>query len=153
MSSLNTSSSWNSVVNVFGDVIFLDITNAVSLNSTYCFNLNIDTTGTKKIVFRIRERVEEAVESDESVNDPNSPQPVIASLCNLLTRRTGNPDPDPANPTVPWSYYSGSKKVWEYNRAIGTCLNASHPGLNLRYAVWESDVMERRYGYSSLVTR
>ncbi|KAG0705571.1 hypothetical protein DFH29DRAFT_872920 [Suillus ampliporus] len=48
--------------------------------------------------------------------------------------------------------YSGSKKVWEYNRAIGTCLNASHPGLNLRYAVWESDVMERRYGYSSLVT-
>ncbi|KAG0696258.1 hypothetical protein DFH29DRAFT_1004704 [Suillus ampliporus] len=32
-------------------------------------------------------------------------EPVIASPCSLLTRRFGNPHPDPENPTVPWSYY------------------------------------------------
>ncbi|KAG2142228.1 uncharacterized protein EDB93DRAFT_1105483 [Suillus bovinus] len=100
-----SSSSWTSVVNVLGDVIFLDIQNAVTLDGTYCFNLHIDTFGTKKIVFCIREQIEEAVQSDESVNDLNLPQSVIASPCNLLTRHMSNSDPDLANPTAPWSYY------------------------------------------------
>ncbi|KAG1860982.1 hypothetical protein C8R48DRAFT_774243 [Suillus tomentosus] len=102
---MSAPSSWNSAVNVLGDVVFLDIRNAVSLDGTYCFNLNIDTPGIKKIVFRIRERVEEAVESAESATNQTSSQPVVASPCNLLTRRVGNPNPDPANPTAPWSYY------------------------------------------------
>ncbi|KAG0693329.1 hypothetical protein DFH29DRAFT_1007396 [Suillus ampliporus] len=106
-------SPWNSVVNVFQDMIFLDIKNAVLLDGTYCFNLNIDTPGTKKIVFRIRERIdnEEGVKIEElesvKLDEPESLKivPVIASPCNLLTRRTENPDPDPENPTTPWSYY------------------------------------------------
>ncbi|KAG1854119.1 hypothetical protein C8R48DRAFT_776906 [Suillus tomentosus] len=102
---MSAPSSWNSAVNVLGDVVFLDIRNAVSLDGTYCFNLNIDTPGIKKIVFRIRERVEEAVESAESATNQTSSQPVVASPCNLLTRRVGNPNPDPANLTAPWSYY------------------------------------------------
>ncbi|KAG2074892.1 hypothetical protein BDR04DRAFT_1150709 [Suillus decipiens] len=32
-------------------------------------------------------------------------QPVFASPCKLLTRHAGNPNPDPENPTAPWSYY------------------------------------------------
>ena len=43
-------------------------------------------------------------------------------------------------------------RVWQYYRAVGTCLNALYAGLNLRYAACESDVMEQRYGYSSLVS-
>ncbi|KAG1793808.1 hypothetical protein EV424DRAFT_1649225 [Suillus variegatus] len=99
---MSAPSSWNAAVNVLGDVVFLDIRNVVSLDSTYCFNLNIDTPGIKKIVFRIREWVEEAVEPAESATNQTSSQPVVASPCNLLTRRMGNPNPDPANPTVPW---------------------------------------------------
>jgi hypothetical protein len=46
-------SPWNSVVNILGDVVFLDIQNVVSLDGTYCFNLNIDTPGTK-VIFKSR---------------------------------------------------------------------------------------------------
>ncbi|KAG2143967.1 hypothetical protein BD769DRAFT_1661377 [Suillus cothurnatus] len=106
-------SPWNSVVNILGDVVFLDIQNVVSLDGTYCFNLNIDTPGTKRIVFRICKRVdmEEDVEHDESMNDQTLPEPIIASPCTLLTRRTGNPNPDPADPTAPWSYYVAKRAV------------------------------------------
>jgi len=46
-------SPWNSVVNILGDVVFLDIQNVISLDGTYCFNLNIDTPGTK-VIFKSR---------------------------------------------------------------------------------------------------
>jgi hypothetical protein len=42
-------SPWNSVVTVLGDVAFIDIQNVISLDGTYCFNLNIDTPGIKVI--------------------------------------------------------------------------------------------------------
>ncbi|KAG2135978.1 hypothetical protein DEU56DRAFT_911847 [Suillus clintonianus] len=138
--------AWTSVVNVFGDVVFVDIQNTISLDNTYCFNLNLDSPGPKKIVFRIRQQTnnhdsgsDDSVteyESDEEENGGNgddaemktedaevginevkvededldaviSPdfEPVVASPCSLLTRRIGNPNPDPENPTAPWSYY------------------------------------------------
>lgn len=46
---MSAPSSWNAAVNVLGDVVFLDIRNVVSLDGTYCFNLNIDTPGIKVI--------------------------------------------------------------------------------------------------------
>jgi hypothetical protein len=41
----------------------------------------------------------------------NLDRPIIASPCTLLTRRTGNPNPDPADPTAPWSYYVAKRAV------------------------------------------
>ncbi|KAG1804360.1 hypothetical protein EV424DRAFT_1544642 [Suillus variegatus] len=136
MSNVTADDAWTSVVNVFGDVIFVDIQNAVSLDNTYCFNLNLDSPGPKKIVFRIRQQVTdsdtepemdsgaselETEDVEEGGNDAEMKtedtedenlaainpefQPVVASPCDLLTRRAGNPNPDPANPTAPWSYY------------------------------------------------
>ncbi|KAG1807561.1 hypothetical protein EV424DRAFT_1350666 [Suillus variegatus] len=136
MSNVTADDAWTSVVNVFGDVIFVDIQNAVSLDNTYCFNLNLDSPGPKKIVFRIHQQVTdsdtepemdsgaselETEDVEEGGNDTEMKtedtedenlatinpefQPVVASPCDLLTRRTGNPNPDPANPTAPWSYY------------------------------------------------
>ncbi|KAG2082807.1 hypothetical protein BD769DRAFT_1398261 [Suillus cothurnatus] len=43
-------------------------------------------------------------EDVEAIIDPDY-QPVVASPCKLLTRRAGNPNEDPENPTAPWSYY------------------------------------------------
>ncbi|KAG2140393.1 hypothetical protein BD769DRAFT_1384133 [Suillus cothurnatus] len=166
-----TDDAWTSVLNVFGDVVFIDIQNVISLENTYCFNINLDSPGPKKIIFRIRQQVntsdsdtESEAESDateteteeeggnddaemktegvevaeieteeggnhdtemktedvevtidpdhqpvktedvEAVIDPDY-QPVVASPCKLLTRRAGNPNEDPENPTAPWSYY------------------------------------------------
>ncbi|KAG1722130.1 hypothetical protein EDB19DRAFT_1916859 [Suillus lakei] len=48
--------AWTSVLNVFGDVIFVDIQNTISLDNTYCFNLHLDSPSPKKIVFRIRQQ-------------------------------------------------------------------------------------------------
>jgi hypothetical protein len=42
-----TDDAWTSVLNVFGDVIFIDIQNVVSLENTYCFNINLDSPGPK----------------------------------------------------------------------------------------------------------
>ncbi|KAG1721735.1 hypothetical protein EDD22DRAFT_962430 [Suillus occidentalis] len=133
MSNVTAADAWTTVVNVFGDVVYVDIQNAVSLHNTYCFNLNLDSAGPKKIVFRIRQQVTndsdteseaESVGSEMKIEDGGNDaeiktedtegehaaigpefQPVIASSCDLLTRRIGNPKPDPANPTAPWSYY------------------------------------------------
>ncbi|KAG2118325.1 hypothetical protein DEU56DRAFT_918932 [Suillus clintonianus] len=145
MSNVPANDTWTSVVNVYGDVIFVDIQNAVSLGNTYCFNIDLDSPGPKKIVFRVRPQVidtesdtdsdateietdnevggngdggdikvedaeigisEVKVEDDQdlAVIGPDF-EPVVASPCTLLTRRLGNPHPDPKNPTAPWSYY------------------------------------------------
>ncbi|KAG1880694.1 hypothetical protein C8R48DRAFT_767470 [Suillus tomentosus] len=134
MSNVTANDTWTSVVNVFGDVIFVDIQNAVTLDNTYCFNLNLDSPGPKKIVFCIHQQVadsdtESEMDSDvleletedveeggndaemktEDTEDENlaaiNPEFIVVSPCELLTRRAGNPNPNPANPTVPWSYY------------------------------------------------
>ncbi|KAG2740251.1 hypothetical protein P692DRAFT_20881102 [Suillus brevipes Sb2] len=148
MSNVPSADTWTSIVNVFGDVIFVDIQNAVSLDNTYCFNIDLDSPGPKKIVFRVRQQtiVTEAdtksdtnsdateIETDDEVGGNGDGgdmkvedadigisevkvednlealidldfQPVVASPCTLLTRRIGNPHPDPENPTAPWSYY------------------------------------------------
>ncbi|KAG2343105.1 hypothetical protein BDR05DRAFT_1000413 [Suillus weaverae] len=42
---------------------------------------------------------------DEDLTISPEFEPVVASPCNLLTRQVGNPNPDPENPTAPWSYY------------------------------------------------
>ncbi|KAG1732696.1 uncharacterized protein EDB91DRAFT_1251738 [Suillus paluster] len=146
---LTAPDAWTSVINVFGDVIFVDIQNAISLNNTYCFNVHLDSPGPKKIVFRIQQLEQTnnhdsgsddsltEYESDEEENGGNGDdaemktedaevgiaevkvededlgaviggpdfQPVTASPCSLLTRRLGNPHPDPENPTAPWNYY------------------------------------------------
>lgn len=47
MSNVTAADAWTSVVNVFGDVVYVDIQNAVSLENTYCFNLNLDSPGPK----------------------------------------------------------------------------------------------------------
>ncbi|KAG1822219.1 hypothetical protein EV424DRAFT_1538939 [Suillus variegatus] len=143
----------DTALNVFGDVAFIDIQNAISIDNTYFFNLNVDSPGLKTIVFRIGSQKpatifntsnnsagadDSATESEpEDEGNSNSGddmemqtddvevrtnvmvvedevigpdfQPVVASLCNLLTRRTGNPNPDPENPTAPWSYYIKQK--------------------------------------------
>jgi len=39
------------VLNVFGDVAFVDIQNAISVDNTYFFNLNVDSPGLKVIFF------------------------------------------------------------------------------------------------------
>ncbi|KAG2741469.1 hypothetical protein P692DRAFT_20880047 [Suillus brevipes Sb2] len=144
MSNVPADNSWTSVLNVFGDVVFVDIQNSISVSNTYCFNLNLDSPGTKKIVFRIREQAdhqdsasdsETESESEEEDNGDNGDdtemktedaevginevkveeedtavigpefEPIATSPCKLLVRRLGNPNPDPENPTAPWSYY------------------------------------------------
>ncbi|KAG2150697.1 uncharacterized protein EDB93DRAFT_1103401 [Suillus bovinus] len=145
MANVTANDTWTSVLNVFGDVIFVHIQNSISVNNTYCFNLNLDSPGTKKIVFRIRKQAdnqdsasddsetesESESEEDNGGNRDNTEMktedaeiginevkvededpviepefvPIAASPCNLLVRRAGNPDPDPENPTAPWSYY------------------------------------------------
>ncbi|KAG1888126.1 hypothetical protein F4604DRAFT_1916044 [Suillus subluteus] len=45
------------------------------------------------------------VEDEDLAIDEDYYQPVVASPCKLLTRHVGNPNEDPENPTVPWSYY------------------------------------------------
>ncbi|KAG2112882.1 hypothetical protein DEU56DRAFT_919751 [Suillus clintonianus] len=113
MTTTTTSDDWNAAVNILHNVVFLDIQNVISLNGTYCFNLNIESPGVKKIVFRIRKWDIEEIEDPgvktkegENIEDPESliSEPIIASPCNLLTRRIGNPNPDPENPLAPWSY-------------------------------------------------
>jgi hypothetical protein len=47
MSNVTAADAWTTVVNVFGDVVYVDIQNAVSLHNTYCFNLNLDSAGPK----------------------------------------------------------------------------------------------------------
>ncbi|KAG2113629.1 hypothetical protein BD769DRAFT_1673622 [Suillus cothurnatus] len=145
MANVTANNAWTSVLNVFGDVIFINIQNSISVNNTYCFNLNLDSPGTKKIICRIHEQannqdsashdLETESESEEENNGGNRDdtemktedaevginevkvededpaviepefEPITASPCNLLVRRAGNPNPDPENPTAPWSYY------------------------------------------------
>ncbi|KAG2126984.1 hypothetical protein BD769DRAFT_1668104 [Suillus cothurnatus] len=167
-----TDDAWTSVLNVFGDVVYIDIQNVISLENTYCFNINLDSPGPKRIVFRIRQQVPANTDATDSNSDTESEmdsdateietediaeedgtddmempefeteeggnddaemtltedmevgvgepgvnvedeglaigedyQPVVASPCKLLTRRVGNPNEDPENPTAPWSYY------------------------------------------------
>ncbi|KAG2070098.1 hypothetical protein BDR04DRAFT_1118613 [Suillus decipiens] len=50
---VTANNAWTSAINVFGNVIFIDIQNTVSLDNTYYFNLNLDSPGPKKIVFHI----------------------------------------------------------------------------------------------------
>ncbi|KAG1722820.1 hypothetical protein EDB19DRAFT_1916473 [Suillus lakei] len=76
MSNVTTTDAWTSVLNVFRDVIFIDIQNAISVDNTYCFNLNLDSPGPKKIVFRIRQQtnshdLETESESEEEENGGN----------------------------------------------------------------------------------
>ncbi|KAG1720615.1 hypothetical protein EDB19DRAFT_1917835 [Suillus lakei] len=65
-----------------------------------------DDTDTKtKDVDAVEVGIEIKVEDEDlTVVGPDF-NPVDASPCTLLTRRMGNPHPDPENPTVPWSYY------------------------------------------------
>jgi hypothetical protein len=42
-----TDDAWTSVLNVFGDVVYIDIQNVISLENTYCFNINLDSPGPK----------------------------------------------------------------------------------------------------------
>ncbi|KAG2337488.1 hypothetical protein BDR05DRAFT_1004971 [Suillus weaverae] len=139
----SANNAWTSILNIFKDVVFIDIQNTISLNNTYCFNLNLDSPSPKKIVFastnrliirtqflmtwrpnlNLKKRVmvvmgmtemktedvevridEVKVEDEDLVISPDF-EPVVASPCNLLTRCAGNPNPDPENPTAPWSYY------------------------------------------------
>ncbi|KAG1799069.1 hypothetical protein EV424DRAFT_1546147 [Suillus variegatus] len=148
----------DTALNVFGNVAFIDIQNAISVNNTYFFSLNVDSPSLKTIVFRIGSQqpatISESNTSNNSAGADDSEtesepedegnsdsgddmemqtedvedgtnitmvededlavigpefQPVIASLCDLLTRRAGNPNPDPKNPTAPWSYYVKKK--------------------------------------------
>ncbi|KAG1719325.1 hypothetical protein EDB19DRAFT_1919090 [Suillus lakei] len=76
MSNVTTTDTWTSVLNVFGDVVFVDIQNAISVDNTYCFNLNLDSPGPKKIVFRICQQtnshdLETESESEEEENGGN----------------------------------------------------------------------------------
>ncbi|KAG2063684.1 hypothetical protein BDR04DRAFT_1163397 [Suillus decipiens] len=69
---------WNSVVNVLGDVVFLDIQNVISLHGTYCFNLHTPST---------KVNIEEAVKVARDIQ----PELIVASPCNLLMRHISNP--------------------------------------------------------------
>ncbi|KAG1718531.1 hypothetical protein EDB19DRAFT_1920448 [Suillus lakei] len=65
--------AWTSVLNVFGDVIYIDIRNAISVDNTYCFNLNLDSAGPKKFVFRIQlQTSSQDCVSDDSVTESES---------------------------------------------------------------------------------
>ncbi|KAG1742197.1 hypothetical protein EDB19DRAFT_1827833 [Suillus lakei] len=57
MSNVPADDTWTSIVNIYGDIIFIDIQNAVSLGDTYCFNIDLDSPGPKKIVFRVHQQV------------------------------------------------------------------------------------------------
>ncbi|KAG1749519.1 hypothetical protein EDB19DRAFT_1904641 [Suillus lakei] len=145
MSNITTTDAWTSVLNVFGDVVFVDIQNAISVDNTYCFNLNLDSPG-PKTNSHDSETKSESEEEENSGNGDNAEmktedvevrlnevkvededlvvissefEPVVASPCNLLIRHAGNPHPDPENPTVPWSYYV--KKRTEAQEDQGRC--------------------------------
>ncbi|KAG1738252.1 hypothetical protein EDB19DRAFT_2025453 [Suillus lakei] len=128
MSNITTTDAWTSVLNVFGDVVFVDIQNAISVDNTYCFNLNLDSPSPKQIVFRIRQQTnshdsETKSESKEEENGGNGDNAemkaeVVEVRLNEVKvededlavigsefKRAGNPHPDPENPTAPWSYY------------------------------------------------
>ncbi|KAG2033272.1 hypothetical protein BDR03DRAFT_1014441 [Suillus americanus] len=64
--------TWTSVLNVFGDVVFVDIQNTISVNNTYCFNLNLDSPGPKKIVFRIRQQTNSQDSGSDSETESES---------------------------------------------------------------------------------
>ncbi|KAG1731289.1 hypothetical protein EDB19DRAFT_1912585 [Suillus lakei] len=51
MANVTANNTWTSVVNIFGDVIFINIQNVVTFDNIYCFNINLDSSGPKKIVF------------------------------------------------------------------------------------------------------
>ncbi|KAG2342571.1 hypothetical protein BDR05DRAFT_948926 [Suillus weaverae] len=57
MSNVPTADTWTSIVNVFGNVI--------SLNNTYCFNIDLDSPGPKKIVFCI---CQQAIDTESDTN-------------------------------------------------------------------------------------
>ncbi|KAG1902558.1 uncharacterized protein F5891DRAFT_978472 [Suillus fuscotomentosus] len=124
MSNVTANEAWTSVVNVFRDVIFVDIQNAVSLDNTYCFNLNLDSPGPKKIVFHIHQQgadsdTESEMDSgvseletedvEEGRNDvemkTEDTEDENLAVIDPEWQCAGNPNPDPANPTVLWSYY------------------------------------------------
>ncbi|KAF8835519.1 hypothetical protein BDN67DRAFT_984565 [Paxillus ammoniavirescens] len=113
---------------LLGDIAFIAINGIIPelQNNYYCFNLHIDTPGTKTVVLRIHEDNEEPLaapkEHEDVVPDSegkdvkikmedsdddnhkfmlNSRQ-VTAVPCAYLHSHLCNPNPDPKNPCAPW---------------------------------------------------
>jgi hypothetical protein len=53
----------------------------------------------------------------------NLDRPIIASPCTLLTRRTGNLNPDPADPTAPWSGYVAKRAIEVLGKTLDKTLD------------------------------
>ncbi|KAG2115677.1 hypothetical protein BD769DRAFT_1673020 [Suillus cothurnatus] len=110
-----------SKVKMLQDVVFIEIDGVEPAWDTYCFSLDIESPGPKRVVFRIKapaasgnatseERMsvkEEAIDvkiEDQDVGLSEPSAQCAVSPCCLLSRHTGNPR-DPQDTSEVWSYW------------------------------------------------